>query len=111
MSRAAELFYTGRLIDAPTALDWGLVSRVTPPEALLDEARALAEEIASQPTQALRATKMLLRQGQTVTYDTILELSASTQGLMHATEDHREGVAAMLERRTPSFSGSDRIGT
>jgi len=105
MSRAAELFYTARLIDAPTALDWGLVSRVVAADALLTEARGLAEEIAAQPPQALRATKTLLRQGQTVTYDTILELSASTQGLMHATDDHREGVAAILERRTPAFTG------
>lgn len=106
MSRAAELFYTGRLIDAATAEAWGLVSRVVPPEALMDEARLLAQAIAEQPSYQLRATKMLLRQGQTVGYDTMLELAASTQGLMHHTEDHREGAAAVLERRAPRFTGA-----
>ncbi|MDP4604840.1 MAG: enoyl-CoA hydratase-related protein, partial [Erythrobacter sp.] len=46
MSRAAELFYTGDVIDAATAKEWGLVSRVVAPEALMDEARALAARIA-----------------------------------------------------------------
>jgi 2-(1,2-epoxy-1,2-dihydrophenyl)acetyl-CoA isomerase len=106
MSRAAELFYTGKLIDATTAVEWGLVSRAIPADQLLDAAYDLAREIAQQPPQALRATKMLLRQGQTATYDAILELSASTQGLMHHTEDHMEGVAAILERRSPVFTGA-----
>ena len=105
MSRAAELFYTGRVIDAATAEAWGLVSRVVEPEALLATGHELAREIAAQPPYQLRATKMLLRQGQMVSYDTMLELAASTQGLMHHTEDHREGAAALLERRAPNFTG------
>jgi 2-(1,2-epoxy-1,2-dihydrophenyl)acetyl-CoA isomerase len=106
MSRAAELFYTGRVIDAATAESWGLVSRVVPPETLMDEARTLAAEIAQQPPYQLRAAKMLLRQGQTVSYDAMLELAASTQGLMHHTQDHREGATAILERRPPIFTGN-----
>jgi enoyl-CoA hydratase/carnithine racemase len=106
MSRAAELFYTGRVIDAATAENWGLVSRVVAPAVLMDEARTLAREIAEQPPYQLRATKMLLRQGQTGSYDAMLELAASTQGLMHHTEDHREGASAIIERRAPKFTGS-----
>jgi 2-(1,2-epoxy-1,2-dihydrophenyl)acetyl-CoA isomerase len=106
LSRASELFYTGRVIDAATAEAWGLVSRVVAPEALIDEALALAGEIAAQPPYPLRATKMMLRQGQTLTYDAMLELAASTQGLMHHTQDHREGAAAVLERRPPKFTGA-----
>ena len=105
MSRAAELFFTGRVIDAETAAAWGLVSRVVAPEALMDETLELAHAIAQQPSYQLRATKMLLRQGQTVTYDTMLELAASTQGLMHHTADHAEGARAILERRAPKFEG------
>jgi enoyl-CoA hydratase/carnithine racemase len=105
MSRAAELFFTGRVIDAATAEAWGLVSRVVAPEALIDEATALAREIAEQPPYHLRATKMLLRQGQNVSYDTMLELAASTQGLMHHTEDHHEGASAIVEKRAPKFVG------
>jgi len=56
MSRAAELLYTGRVIDAATAADWGLVSKVIAPDALLAEALALAEEIARQPPETWAPT-------------------------------------------------------
>lgn len=105
MSRAAELLFTGDVIDARTAADWGLVSRVVPNDTLMREARVLAERIAQQPPQSLRLTKLLLRQGQTASYDTILEMSAAAQALMHHTADHQEGVAAILEKRAPSFQG------
>ncbi|MFZ4071232.1 MAG: crotonase/enoyl-CoA hydratase family protein [Caulobacterales bacterium] len=105
MSRAAELLFTGDVIDAATAEKWGLVSRVVPADQLMAEARKLAERIAAQPPQALRTAKLLLRQGQTVSYDTLLELSAASQALMHHTADHQEGVAAILEKRAPVFKG------
>ena len=104
-ARAAELFYTGDVIDAATALDWGLVSRVVEPEALLAEAQALAERVAAQPPHALRQAKMLLRQGQQVGYDSALELAANTQAMMHMTKDHEEGIAALLEKRAADFKG------
>lgn len=106
MSRAAELLYTGDVIDAQTAADWGLVSRVVPHDSLLDEARALATRIAQQPPHALRVAKSLLRHGQTTSFDTIMEMSAAAQGLMHHTADHEEGVDAILEKRAAVFSGS-----
>jgi enoyl-CoA hydratase/carnithine racemase len=105
MSRAAELFYTGDVIDAHTAAAWGLVSRVVAPEALMDEARALAGRIAAMPPHALRHTKNLLRQGQQISYDTALELAANTQAMMHTTADHAEGVAALIEKRAAVFRG------
>ena len=104
-ARAAELFYTGDVIDAPTALDWGLVSRVTEPESLLDEAQVMAHKVAAQPPHALRQAKMLLRQGQQVSYDSALELAANTQAMMHMTKDHEEGIAALLEKRAADFKG------
>ncbi|MDY7098176.1 MAG: crotonase/enoyl-CoA hydratase family protein [Pseudomonadota bacterium] len=104
-ARAAELFYTGDVIDAPTALDWGLVSRVVEPDALMEEAQALAEKVSAQPPHALRQAKMLLRQGQQVSYDTALELAANTQAMMHTTADHAEGVAALIDKRMPDFKG------
>ncbi len=104
-SRAAELLFTGDVIDAATAQDWGLISRAVPGETLMDEAMALAEQIAAQPPQALRLAKTLMRHGTNASYETIMEMSAASQALMHKTEDHMEGVDAILEKRTPEFKG------
>ncbi|MGE0830949.1 MAG: crotonase/enoyl-CoA hydratase family protein [Hyphomonadaceae bacterium] len=105
MSRAAELLFTGDVVDAATAEKWGLVSHVVAADVLMTEARALAGRIAQQPPQALRLAKTLLRQGQMSSYDTILELSAAGQALMHYTADHEEGVSALLEKRAAAFKG------
>lgn len=104
-ARAAELFYTGEVIDAATALEWGLVSRVVAPGALLDEASALAERVSAMPPHALRQAKNLMRQGRSATYDTALEMAANAQALMHLTGDHMEGVDALIEKRAPEFRG------
>ena len=105
MSRACELLFTGDVIDAATALAWGLVSRVTPAADLMTEALALAEKIAAQPPHALRLAKTLLKQGQTTSYDTLMEMSAAAQAISHLTEDHMEGVDSILEKRPAVFSG------
>jgi enoyl-CoA hydratase/carnithine racemase len=105
MSRACELLYTGKVIDAAVAEQWGLVSLVVDHDSLLTEAFALAESIAAQPPHALRLTKSLLRHGQWAAYDTIMEMSAASQAISHLTDDHMEGVAAVLERREPHFTG------
>jgi 2-(1,2-epoxy-1,2-dihydrophenyl)acetyl-CoA isomerase len=104
-SRAAELLFTGDVIDAKTAAEWGLVSIVVPADKLMEEAMALANKIAQQPPQALRLAKTLMRHGATSSYDTIMEMSAAAQALMHETEDHIEGVNAILEKRAPQFKG------
>jgi enoyl-CoA hydratase/carnithine racemase len=106
MSRACELLFTGNVIDANTAAEWGLVSRVVPADTLMDEAMKLAEQIAQQPPHALRLAKTLLKQGQTTSYDTILEMSAAAQAISHLTEDHMEGVDALLEKRAAVFKGA-----
>lgn len=103
--RAAEMLFTGRSIDAETALQWGLINRLTTPESLMDEALALAGEVAAQPPHALRMAKALLRQGRDVNFDQMLEMTAAMQALAHLTEDHAEGVAAALEKRPATFTG------
>jgi enoyl-CoA hydratase/carnithine racemase len=106
MSRASELLFTGDVIDAATAADWGLVSKAVPADSLMDEAMKLAERIAQQPPHALRLAKSLLKHGQTVSYDTLMEMSAAAQAIAHLTEDHMEGVDALLEKRPAVFKGA-----
>ena len=105
MSKAAELLFTGDVIGAAEAKDIGLVSYVVAPDQLMAEARRLADRIAQQPPHALRIAKSLLRRGQEASYDVMMELSAASQGLSHWTEDHMEGVDALLEKRAPVFRG------
>lgn len=102
-SRAAELAFTGEAIDAQEALRIGLVSRVVAPEALLDEALALAGRIAANPPQALRWTKQLLLQARSGSLDEALDAAARFQGLAHHTADHAEAVAAFFGKRPPRF--------
>jgi len=104
-ARAAELFFTGDTIDATTALSWGLVSRIVPAALLMDEARTLAGRICRQPPDVLRMTKRMMREGQSVSFDTIMEMSATMQALAHLTEDHHEAVAAFFEKRPGDFKG------
>ena len=104
-SHAAELLYTGKLVDARTAEQWGLVSRVVPPESLLEAAFELAGSIAKQSPHTLRLTKNLLRQGRESSYEAVMEMSATAQALCHLTQDHKEGVAAIIDRREPQFIG------
>lgn len=104
-SRASELLFTGEVIDAARALEWGLVSRVVSSDRLLDEALELARTIAAQPPHALRLAKSLLRQARDSSYPATMESSAAAQGLCHLTEDHIEGVDAVLQKRAPVFVG------
>lgn len=104
-SKACEMALTGDAIDAREALACGLVSRVVPDADLLAEARALAARIAANPPHAVRMTRRLLRQGRNADLDSLLEMSAAMQALAHATDDHREAVAGLLERRAPHFTG------
>ena len=102
-SKAAEMSFTGEAIDAAQALACGLVSRVVSADRLLDEARGLARRIAANPGPTLRMTKRLLREGEHMRLDSLLELSAGFQALAHKTPEHTEAVAAFIEKREPRF--------
>jgi enoyl-CoA hydratase/carnithine racemase len=105
MSVACEMSFTGDLLNAQEAKEVRLVSRVVPHEELMDAARALAGRIAANPPEMVRMTKRLLREGQHTRLSTLLEMSAAFQALAHSTEDHKEAVGAMLEKRKPVFTG------
>jgi enoyl-CoA hydratase/carnithine racemase len=104
-AKAAELLFTGDIIDAAEALRIGLVSEVAPHAALMERARALAGRIAANPPLALRYMKEGLRRG---THGDPREIGAwaiETIRRLMMTEDHREGVASFLEKREPAFKG------
>lgn len=98
-AKAAELAFTGDMLDAREAERIGLVSRVVPADTLLDEARSLAQRIAANPGQALRMTKRLLREAQTSRLDAHLELAAAYQALTHHSAEHDAAVSAFLNSR------------
>ena len=104
-ARAAEMLFTARSIDAETAVQWGLVNRVVAHDSLMDEAMATAEQVAAHGPQALRMAKSLLRQGRDMNFDQMLEMSAAMQALAHLTDDHIEGVSAVLDKRPADFTG------
>ncbi len=103
MSRAAELSFTGDMIDAQQALAWNLVSRVVPHEALMEAARELAGRIAQHASHGVRLTKRLMRESIHGRLDAVLELSAVFQAISHKTPDHAEAVDAFIEKRAPRF--------
>ncbi|MBX9606868.1 MAG: crotonase/enoyl-CoA hydratase family protein [Gammaproteobacteria bacterium] len=104
-SRAAQLFFTGELIDADTACKWGLVSEVVPDMSLARRCEDIARSICAQPPQALRMTKKLMREGTQAPFNTIMEMSAALQVTLHQTEDHMEALNAFFDKRTPEFKG------
>lgn len=104
-ARATEMVLTGDSIDAAEALAAGLVSRVVPPDALIDTAMTLARKIAANPPAVVRMSRRLLREAYGSQLSRVLEMSAAMQAVAHTTDDHREAVSAMLERRQPEFRG------
>lgn len=105
-SKASEMAFTGQLLTAADALACGLVSRVVAAESLMDEATALAQQIAANPPHAVRMTKRLIRESRLASLSTILEASAAAQALCHTTKDHAEAVDAFFEKRAPTFTGN-----
>lgn len=97
-SKACEMAFTGDAIDAAQALSCGLVSQVVPDGELMTAARNLARRIAVNPTHALRMTKRLLREGQYMRLDSLLEIAAAMQALAHAEPSYQETIMAIRER-------------
>jgi 2-(1,2-epoxy-1,2-dihydrophenyl)acetyl-CoA isomerase len=105
LRRALELTLTNRTLSAQEALDWGIVTGVAPDDELVDQANALATQLASGPTVALGNAKRLLHSGWTETLETQMELEAMSISAMGHTTDAREGIAAFVNKRTPIYRG------
>lgn len=106
LSKAKELMFTGKLLDAAAALQLGLVNRVAPDDKLGEETYALARELAAGPPLALAMIKRTLAAALENDLNTVLDMEASSQALLLQTEDAREGIASFAERRAPKFTGA-----
>ncbi len=104
--KAAELLFTGDVIDAAEALRIGLVSRVVAHDELLDTALGLARKIAANPPIAVQRLKAGLRTALDPNWNELGVWVPSTLGELFQTDDHREGARAFLEKRPPVFKGS-----
>ena len=98
-SKALELAFTCRVIDAPEALRIGLVSEVTPAGSLLERAMEVAAEIAQHPARILRLAKRLFYLSQGRSLEETLELSCSFQALCHHSPEHMVALEALLARQ------------
>ena len=106
VQRASLMFYTGRWVAAQEAVDWGLADLLAPADALRHRAMTLATEIAGNAPLAVESTRATMRRGlaEAVKAQTGHELAE--QRRLAKTQDHREGIRAVSERRPGRFTGS-----
>ena len=104
-AKAAELFYTGEMIDAKTALELGIVNQIFPAAALEAEVKSLARKIAQGPPLVIRAVKKTLFASESEKLALALGREAEEQSRCYLSQDCSEGISAFFEKRPPKFSG------
>ena len=102
---ARELIYTGDMIDAETAVRYGLANRVVPLADLMTEAKALAQKLATKPPIAIRQAKAAINSGIDMDIANGSRFEAEAFAMTFATEDKKEGMSAFLEKREAKFTG------
>lgn len=103
--RAREIYFTGDHIDAERALALGIANRVVPHDDLLEEGLAYCAKIASGPPGAIARMKANFLRAEHARVDDALDAEAFWMTFSGATKDHREGVKAFIEKRSPEFTG------
>ncbi|MFD1260749.1 2-(1,2-epoxy-1,2-dihydrophenyl)acetyl-CoA isomerase PaaG [Entomomonas asaccharolytica] len=105
LARAKALTLLGNKLTAEQAADWGLIWQCVDDDKLLEETDKLANHFATQPTYGLALTKQALNVSFDNTLEQQLNIERDLQRLAGRSEDYKEGVAAFIEKRTPSFKG------
>lgn len=103
LGRAAEFTFSNQPISAEQALAWGLVNRVIPLDNLMDETRQVAARLAAGPIGAFGLSKRLFNRAMLPNLEEMLDTEAHIQEIAGKGAEHREGVAAFLEKRAPKF--------
>lgn len=105
LSKALELAVLGEKISAEKALGLGLVSQLSEPEQLEEEAFQFAKRLAGMPTKAIGLIKKAMHKGFNSSLEETLEYEAYAQEIAGKSYDHKEGVTAFMEKRKASFEG------
>ncbi len=105
LAKALELTYTAKVLKAKEALDIKLVNQVVPGEGLMTAVREMATQIASLPPLALAVSKRALQQGAENDFDAAVQTETFGLDYLFKTQDHKEAVAAFLEKRPAKFHG------
>jgi len=105
LGKALEMTYTTDPVDAQEALRIGLVNRVVPHEELMGKTMELATRLAAGPTKAYGLTKRAIHYALGASLEQALEYEAHLQEVAGHSADHREGVAAFIEKRSPRYTG------
>ncbi len=104
-AKAMEMILTGRMYTAKEMFDAGLVNKLVDDEVYLEEAQALAKEIASMPLIALQIAKESILKSFDTTIESGLEFERKNFYLLFASEDMKEGMNAFIEKRPPNWKG------
>jgi enoyl-CoA hydratase/carnithine racemase len=104
-SKAKDIIFTGRFVDAEEALRIGLVDEVVAAEDVYDTAHAWAAQFATGPAYALRAAKEAIDHGLGSDLDTGLEIERTQFAGLFATEDRGIGMRAFMDKAKPDFEG------
>ncbi len=104
-TKAKELVFTGKMIDAKTAEQLGILNIVVPADKFKETVRQYAAELAAKAPVALRVAKALINKGTDISLDSALALEREGFSVVASTEDLQEGVAAFTEKRKPKFKG------
>ena len=105
LSRAREMVYTGDMIDADTALNYGLVNYVYPQSELMPKTKAFAQKLAAQAPLAIKQAKASVNAGMEMDLDNAMRFETEAMSLTFSTQDKKEGMTAFLEKREPVFKG------
>lgn len=104
-TKAKEMVFTGKMIDAKTAEQLGIVNMVVPADKFREAVRQFALELASKAPVAIKVAKALIDKGAEIGLDSALALEREGFGVVASTEDLQEGVNAFTEKRKPVFKG------